>query len=186
MSLPTVDDLKAHLDPGDSGDAELTDFLDAAVEAVEGIVGPVGLATVTETHYGVSSDVLVLRQMPVAALVSVSSRFGATTTALTLADYELNLAAGIVRQVSGSGFYGNYTITYSVGREVVPASIQLAILIIAEHLHETQRMPGQTSDRPAGFGGIDGVADAGFMPRGFAIPSRAQELLRPYIVPVVA
>jgi hypothetical protein len=43
-------------------------MLDAAVgSSTESIVGPLAGGTVTETHYGLSSDVLVLRQVPVGA-----------------------------------------------------------------------------------------------------------------------
>lgn len=186
MSLPTVGDLREHTNQTDTThDRELTDMLDAAVEVVEGIIGPVASGTVTETHYNVSSSVLVLRSMPVAALTAVSSRAGAVTTPLTLADYELDAGTGIVRRKDGGAFYGSYTVTYSTGRAAVPASIRLAILVVASHLWETQTMPGMDRMQP-GFGGADGIPDAGSPGRGFAIPNRAQELLAPYRMPVIA
>jgi hypothetical protein len=83
VSLPTLTDLKAHLNfevTSTADDGELADMLDAAVDVVEGIVGPITSKTVTETHYGLSSDVLVLRRMPVADLLSVGYRSGVTTT----------------------------------------------------------------------------------------------------------
>jgi hypothetical protein len=71
VSLPTLTDLKAHLNVTTSDDdGELADMLDAAVDVVEGIVGPITSKTVTETHYAMSSDVLVLRRMPVGDLLS--------------------------------------------------------------------------------------------------------------------
>ena len=189
MSLPTVGDLKIHANQlSNTDDLELQNHLDAAVEVVEGLIGPIDApATVTETHYNTSSDVLVLRRMPVGALVSVSSRVGATTTALTLTDYELDVASGLLRVASGARFYGSYTVSYTSGRAVLPASIHLACLIVAEHLWQTQRMPGMRDDVQPGFGGgADGVPGAGSVGRGFAIPHRAQELLRPYMMPSVA
>lgn len=189
MSLPTLADLKAHTDKVSSADDdELQEMLDAAVEVVEGIVGPIDEpASVTETHYNVSSDVLILKRMPVGELLSVSSRYGATTTALTLGDYELDAATGLVRSASGCWFNGTYTVSYTSGRDALPASIRLAVLIIAAHLWETQRRPGFSSDAPAGFGGADGIPDAtNVTPMGFAIPSRAQELLAPYTRPAIA
>lgn len=184
MSLPTVTDLKIHLNKTtDADDTELGDMLDAAIEVVEGIVGPVGESEVTETHYNVSSGLLVLRRHPASALVSVSSRVGATTSPLTLSDYELDPSTGIVRLASGYGFYGNFTVTYAVGRETVPASIRLAILIIAAHLFETQRVPG--ANRGAGQPGFGAAPEMG-APMGFAIPNRAQELLQAYMLPVIA
>lgn len=188
MSLPTLDDLRRHNNQTSTADdLELQNHLDAAVEVVEGLIGPIGSpAAVTETHYNVSGDVLVLRRMPVGALVSVSSRVGATTTALTLADYELDAATGLVRVASGARFGGSYAVTYTTGRAVLPASVHLAVLIVAEHLWQTQRMPGMEQTMP-GFGGADGIPDAGSsVPRGFAIPNRAQELLAPFMMPVIA
>jgi len=181
VSLPTVADLKTHLDiTSTKNDDELQDHLDSAVEMVEGIVGPIGEpTTVTETHYNVSSDVLVLRRMPVAALTSVSSRYGATTTPLTLGDYELDPATGLVRVANGYGFYGTYTVSYTAGRAAMPASIWMACLIIAAHLWETQR-----GAAPAGpLATDDSFASPGL---GFAIPNRALELLAPYRRPVIA
>jgi uncharacterized phiE125 gp8 family phage protein len=188
VSLPTLTDLKAHVNVSSTADdGELTDMLDAAVDVVEGVIGPITSQTVTETHYGLCSDVLVLRRMPVADLLAVGYRAGATTTALLLTDYELDADTGLVRLASGGRFAGNYRVTYSVGRPSVPAAVRLAILIVAGHLFETQRRPGFTSDAPAGFGGADGIPDAtNSVPMGFAIPSRAQELLAPYMLPAIA
>jgi hypothetical protein len=53
VSLPTLTDLKAHLNLDTTADdGELADMLDAAVDVVEGIVGPITSKTVTETHHG--------------------------------------------------------------------------------------------------------------------------------------
>jgi hypothetical protein len=83
--------------------------------------------------------VLVLRRMPVADLLSIGYRSGATTSDLLLTDYELDADTGIVRLASGGWFAGSYRVTYSVGRPTVPAAVRLAILVIAAHLWETQR-----------------------------------------------
>jgi uncharacterized phiE125 gp8 family phage protein len=187
VSLPTLTDLKAHLNVSTtSDDGELADMLDAAVDVVEDIVGPITSKTITETHYGLSSDVLLLRRMPVVDLLSVRSGYGAAIVDLTLADFDFDADTGIVRLSSGAWFGGNYRVTYSVGRPTVPAAVRLAILVIAGHLFETQRRPGFTSDSPAGFGGLDGVQDARPTSMGFAIPSRAKELLQPYMLTAIA
>jgi uncharacterized phiE125 gp8 family phage protein len=185
VSLPTLTDLKAHVNVSSTADdGELTDMLDAAVDVVEGIIGPITSQTVTETHYGLCSDVLVLRRMPVADLLSVGYRSGATTTDLLLTDYELDADTGLVRLTSGGRFAGNYRVTYSVGRPSVPAAVRLAILIIAGHLWETQRGTAPSAlalqDPNAGFG------DTASVGLGFAIPNRAQELLAPYSRPSIA
>lgn len=179
MSLPTLADLKAHANiTTDVNDTELAEHLDAAVDVVEGIIGPVTSTTVTETHYGLSSGVLLLRRMPVVELTSISSRYGATLTELTLSDYELDVDTGIVRIAAGSAFYGGFSVTYSVGRPTVPAAIRLAILIIAGHLFETQRVPGASR--------AFGQPETPVMGLGYAIPNRASDLLAPYRMPTVA
>jgi hypothetical protein len=170
VSLPTLTDLKAHLNKTSTtaDDAELADMLDAAVDVVEGIVGPVTTSPVTETHR-VSSDVLVLRRMPVAGLVSVSPG--------SLADFALDVDSGLLRRVDGYGFVGPVTVTYSVGRPMVPAAISLAILIIAGHLWETQRgtSPSALSLQQPGAEPLDAPV------AGYAIPNRARDLLARYV-----
>ncbi|WP_372728969.1 hypothetical protein [Nocardioides sp.] len=189
MSLPTLTDLKIHQNITTSADDdELADTLDAAVEVVAGMIGPLETSEVTETHRAVSGSTLLLRRLPAGEVTAVSGRptgFGSFSD-LTLADYEVDVSAGVLRMADGGYFYGDYTVTYTSGRESLPASIRLAVLIIAAHLFETQRRPGFTSDAPAGFGGVDGVPDASIPGRGYAIPSRAQELLQPYMRPVIA
>lgn len=177
MALPDATDLKTHLNmTGSTHDTELGEILDAALDLVANIVGPLAPETVTEVHRGVWSGVLILRTVPAAALVAVSARYGTTTTALTLTDYELDTETGIVRDVNGGGFAGDYVIEFTAGYADLPAAVRLAILIIAAHLWETQRGAAQSPvaqqqaeyDQPAPLG------------LGFAIPARAQALLEPY------
>jgi uncharacterized phiE125 gp8 family phage protein len=183
VALPNLTDLKTHLNmTGSSNDTELQDILDAAIELVENIVGPLEAAPVTEIHPRVSSGVLVLRRVPAANMTAISFRAGLTSTPLTLSDYELDSTSGIVRVVSGSGFYGDYVVEYTAGFAAVPASVRLATLIIAAHLWETQRGAASSPlaqqqaeyDQPAPLG------------LGFAIPARAQTLLEPYRLTLVA
>ena len=180
MSLPTLGDLKAHLDmdvANNKNDAELTDMLDAAVDVVEGIVGPITAKTVTETHR-VNAGELVLRRFPVADLVSVT-QFGAEQS---VGLFEVDADSGIVRRGDGYGFVGSFTVTYSAGRPTLPASIRLAILIVAGHLWDTQRGTSPSAlalqDPDAGFG-APSVA-------GYAIPNRARDLLARYVQPTLA
>lgn len=170
MALPTVNDLKVHLNmSGTASDGELQDTLDAAIEVVEGFVGPLTAGDVTEVHRNVFSSQIVLRQVPAGDLVQVSARNGLVSTPLEASDFELDAATGILRVVMGSGFYGTYEVTFSAGRTTLPASLRLAILIVAAHLWETQRVPGASR-----FGGDSPV------PAGFAVPNRALELMAPY------
>lgn len=182
MALPTLDDLKAHLNipaAGTADDPELTDMLDAAADVVSGIVGPLEPTEVTETHHS-GWGVIALRRSPVASVTQVSTQFGGV---IAPTDYELDSEAGLLYPTRGAAIWAPVTVTYMAGRSVLPAAISLAILIVAAHLFETQRMPGQSLDsRPAGFGGADGIPDA-IPVRGFAIPNRALELLQSYTRP---
>lgn len=177
MYLPTVNDLKPYLNKTTTADdSELTDMLDAAVDIAEGIVGPLTSETVTETHYGIFSEMLVLRQAPALALSSIAGRVypGADQTAYLLTDYTLDPDAGIVRRVNGYRFAGDYTVSYSAGRSSIPAAVRLAILIIAGHLWETQRTVAPTPLQQQ---------DTGYGPptvAGYALPNRARELLEPF------
>lgn len=181
MALPTVTDFKAHLNlptADTSQDNELGEVLDAAIELASEIAGTLGAGTVTEVHRGVNSPLLVLRQMPAQSLTSISVRYATgIEEPLTLEDYELDGATGIVRLVNGSRFYGTFVVEYAAGSDTISAATRLGILIIAAHLWETQRMPMQGEVQPVGFGGgIDAVTP---MSRGYALPNRAIELLRP-------
>jgi uncharacterized phiE125 gp8 family phage protein len=185
VALPNLPDLKTHLNmTGTSNDAELQDILDAAIELVENIVGPLEPGTVTEVHRATSAvSTLVLRRVPVSALTAVSARYGSTVlTPLTLADYELDAATGIVRLVNGGYFAGDYVVQYTAGFGTVPASVRLATLIIAAHLWETQRGAAGSplAQQQAEY---DQAAPLGL---GFAIPARAQSLLEPYRLTQVA
>jgi hypothetical protein len=176
VSLPTLTDLKAEANiPNTGSDDELQTKLDQAIKVVEGLVGPIDdPVSVTETHYSVSSDVLVLKRMPVVALSAVSARSGSATTALPLADYELDVDTGLVRSVAGGWFRGTYTVTYTAGYDDLPADLAGAVVLIAAHLWGTQRGPAPTSP----LANDDTFPTPGL---GFAIPNRAQELLSSYI-----
>ena len=178
--MPTVEDLKVYLNKTGTGadDNELVDMLDAAVNVVESIVGSIGSTTITETHYGLHSDVLVLKQPPALALTSLTGRLypGVTASTYTLTDYVLDTDTGIVRTVSGLRFVGDITVTYTAGRTTIPPAVTLATLIIAGHLWQTQR--GGGSVRPS-FPGDANAADVSGSP-GYLIPYRAEELLKPY------
>lgn len=170
MPIATLTDLKIHLDiTNTDSDAELQEMLDAAVEIVENTVGPVTPASVTETHYGVYTDTIVLNKRPVVSLTSVATWYGALASTLVPADFVVDADQGLLRYANGGWFAGAYIVTYMAGRSVVPASFRLATLIIADQLFESQRVPGASR-----FGSRGGEPP---VPMGFAIPNRAKELL---------
>lgn len=160
--LVTLEQARAQLniDPDDhSDDAELGLYLEAVTPLVEERIGPVLPRTVTETLRG-----SLLRQAPVLAVQAVQ-RGSVAVTAYTL-------EAGVGR-LRGAHLDGA-TVTYTVGRDPIPAAIKLAALIIVAHLWETQRgsqplpLAGGLDDDPLPANG------------GFAIPRRALQLLAPY------
>lgn len=188
---PTLDELKAHLNiTSATHDDELLSILDAAVEVVEGYVGPLDGQTVTERYYNRNPALpLLLRQYPVQAVTSISDVDGNVFEADS---YTVDLDTGRVWLARWGGglrswsFWGpgvglDVTVTYTTGRTSLPASIRLAILIVAARLWETQRGNAPSalpvSDDPSGL-------DPGGLP---LLPPRAQELLRQYLRgPVVA
>lgn len=178
MALPNLVDLKTQLniDLTDStDDDELQLHLDAAIGVVEGIVGPLSGKTVTETHYGASGPLLVLRQAPVQSVTSVAVRFWAGALAVpgVLTDYVLDPEVGTLRLASGWQFRGDVTVTYVAGQTAVPAQVLLATLVIAAHMWETQRGVSPTQLQTPDF--VAGPSGA-----GYAVPNRAAELLESY------
>lgn len=177
LSVPDIESFKTYANITRSvDDDELDTFLAAAIGLTEGIVGRIKPVEITETHYGQSSPVLVLREAPVIELLSVSAPAvpGQTAVVYPLSDYVLDGPTGVVRSASGGRFWGDVVVTYTTGFGVVPDAVWLAILIIAGHLWETQRgsspsvLAVQNGDQP----------QAGWS--GFAIPNRAADLLTPY------
>lgn len=182
--LPTLGDLKAELNleaAGNEHDAELSDRLDAAVDVAEGIVGPLTATSVTEVHRDVNGDAIVLNRHPIIEVTAVSRRSGRTKTLLPIEDFEWDADAGILRSAIGQRLIGTFEVSYSAGRASIPASVRLAIVIIAAHLFGTQTRPGFSASAPTGFGGADGVPDASMSGgSGYAIPHRATDLLHAY------
>lgn len=176
MPLPTLDDFKAHLNiTSSANDAELGDFLYAAVDVVEGVVGPLRGRSVTETHYRVSSPLLVLRHSPVMSVESLTFSYqpGAPSTAYLAGDYSLDAEAGVLRLAAGFWFRGDVTVTYTTGYDTVPPALQLATLVVGKYLWETQRPA--SSARTAGA--AEPVNDYGYSP---GLPERAKILMEPF------
>jgi hypothetical protein len=174
--LPTLADLKAHLNiTSTTHDVELQTMLEAAAEVVVGYVGPLDGTQVTETHYEVRRGLpLVLRRYPVLSVASVTDSHGKTYAA---SEHTTDGASGLLRLNNGT-WAGDITVTYTAGRAVLPAAVGLAVLVITAHLWETQRgnTPSALPTNPD-----EATFDPG---RGFAVPNRALELLRPYLTGV--
>lgn len=170
----TLDEVKAQINvplADTSHDTELTRFQRAAQEHVESLVGPVVPRAMTETVRA-SGETVCLSHSPVVSVESLTVNGQAVT-------YTLNGPAGLLTGVTA---VGDLSVSYTAGRSPVPEAIRVAALIIAEHLWKTQLGNQPTT-------GVYPAEDelnvsAGF---GYAIPNRALELLRPYMLaPAVA
>lgn len=173
-----------------ANDAELETVLAAAIEQVEAYVGPLAPREVVETHRS-PGEAISLRQTPVISVESVVSLAGGPSL-YEPAQLLVDPVSGVLRPLYGDTFgsfdagWGGVTISYTAGREAgqIPESINRAILIVTEHLWETQRgwasapsWRGESAPAPEGESS---------RPMGFALPSRAIQLLEPHMKIVVA
>jgi hypothetical protein len=173
----TIDDLAAHLNlPGNVAPAdpvergELQRHLDSALERVgsECDTAVDGVSTVP-----VSSGGSIALLLPVVRIDSVDAVVDPDGNPIT--PTRVDVLAGVVWvPVSRSGVW-QVTVTATAAR----VSLELATLIIAGHLYETQRRT-RPQARP-GAPGPQGPTGA-----GYAIPHRAAELMAPHRLPGIA
>ena len=162
-----------------SSDAELLSFIATVETSLEGFTGgPLVNRTISErAELDGTYTVLQVRQRPLVSVTSIVSVASGQAIDIS-AGLDLDPNAGTIRRKLGYPFYGPYfqwlpamTVTYVAGWGTsVPAAFNLAARIIVQHLWDTQHGPAV---RPS-MGGMDMVQPPGF---GFAIPSRAVELL---------
>lgn len=171
-SIIGVEELRAQLnlrDGSDVDDEELREYAAAATWAVENHTKEiVARRSVTEVLSGGWRRGLVLGYSPVLAVTAAQSVDGVAWDPANLRV----TPSGVVYVLSGPVFVGAVTVTYLAGYRVVPPNYLLAAKIIAAHLWETQQRP-LAGPRP-GFAGEETLSPSGI---GFAIPSRAVELL---------
>jgi hypothetical protein len=169
----SLDDAKAHLNiklTYTADDEELRDWLSIVTRLVESKAGEITAKAYTERHRGGKS--LWLRHTPVIAVTSVGPWLNTGTTFLP-STVRVDPETGRLERLDGGWFTGGpYAITYTAGRQIVPANLRGALKIILQHLWDTQRgasgLPFQPSE------------DVGMIPGfAFAIPNRAIELLAP-------
>lgn len=176
MSVVALADFKEHLNKPtevSSEDAELQRKLNAAEALVSKRCGPLGSTAITVTAH-LSGDRLVL---PATRLATVAEVRDPSGQVVTLADGATNLLSGIVRvPYRRAGAWAvDITTTRDLATDERLADLHEAVLIIAAHLWETQRVPGRAA-RP----GQPPEPQPG---RGFAIPNRAATLMAPYTLP---
>ena len=178
MSAVSLADVKAHLQMESSvNDVELQRFIDVAEAAIGTRVGPLTPVSVTEKHSG-GGTCLVLKRPRAVSLTSIAYADGTTST---LADYDLDQDTAIVYwNVNTTGrFPGagrNVTVTYTAGFASLPADLVHAVKELVRHLWETQR-----PNRLLRGASVDDLTPGAFS----SWPIRVQELVAPYIAPLV-
>jgi len=177
--LISLADIKTHLKITKPGDDEvLRGFLASTTTLIEDEVGPVLLRTVTEVRPLAAA--IVLTRAPVVTLTSViATSYSMVGTNDITAYYLLDAPAGVLTYTPNLNGYGalfgnTATVTYTAGRPVIPAAIQLAATLITQHMYETRRGAGAVPSR----GGGDMMPMPG---SGFLVPDRAVEALSPFL-----
>lgn len=166
----TLAELTSFMNTSATGEDEtkLQEHLDAALEWVE---ARVGLLTGVSREYPVyaTGRYVVLPVTHLIGDVTVIDPRGNTVTPRSI-----DRLAGIVEVPTA--VHGDWTITASTREH--GAAVKLAVKIIASHLWETQRGRGSGAPRDAMMagGGVDATAG-----RGYAIPHRAADLLKPFL-----
>lgn len=171
MAVLALADARTHLNiKGATHDAELAAVVASAEAVIAQHVGPLEPTTVTTTRTGYTSTLV----LPVSPVISITSITDAAGTALTVADFALDGAAGLLTYASGAIFgSASYTVTYQSGRTTVPADLLLAVKELTRHLWESQRNP---APRP-GF-----TDDSISSPApGYLMPYRVQAVIAPHV-----
>ncbi|GKQ34591.1 hypothetical protein [Streptomyces sp. A012304] len=177
--LFSLAEAKAKLDipaSSTSEDEELREFIEATTAAVEYFVGAVVRRTVQQVVQG-GRDVWLLHTTPVLAVTTVTA-LTSWQQAVDTSVLDVDASTGVVRRTDGLCFdQGDYRITYTAGRALVPPHVSLAGKLILQHMWRTNY---GASRGLAGIGGGDDVSVTEPIPGfGYAIPNRALQLLQP-------
>jgi hypothetical protein len=169
---------KAKLDiPATStgSDEELREFIEATTAAVEFFVGPVARRTVQQVVRG-DRDAWVLHTTPVLAVTAITP-LQTWQQAIDVSGLDVDTHTGILRRTDGLWFYsGDYRVTYTAGRAIVPPNVSLAAKLILQHLWRTNY--GASRGLTGIGGGDDFLATEQVPGFGYAIPNRALQLLQ--------
>lgn len=183
MGFAVLADLKNQLNipsSDTSNDAELTLYLNTSNEVCESLIGPSASTAFTEIQ-GTVDGSIVLMKRPLISVTSVTPITGNVLgTVLPSTAYLVDVNRG---GLTISGYTGDFQVVYQAGWAVIPARATLMLIIIAQHLWETQRGGMAASVvSPQDTVSIPGL--------GFAIPKRAAELANtlnaPSTVPGIA
>jgi hypothetical protein len=150
--------------------SEISFYLESATEAAEGWhnVGPIVVRGFTERRATNKNRRLIVSYTPVTTVTTATRVLDGQVWAT--ADLEVDTEAGII---GGLGYRlpaGLYDLVYSAGRDPVPVSLEMAVLLIAEHNWRPKQGP-----RTRGFRGqqIDQASEELRARNGFVIPRSA-------------
>ncbi|MCP2265569.1 hypothetical protein ACFQHV_00995 [Promicromonospora thailandica] len=156
----------------------LQECLDAALEWTTDKVGP--LEDVARTYeVWPSGRSLVLPDTHLVAVTEVRDPDG---NLVEVPARRINRLAGVI-EVAARGRIITGTWTVVAQARSHGSSVRLAVKIIASHLFDTQRGRATNVATAGLMGGATPVGDPSGVPKGFAIPSRAAELLKPFLRP---
>lgn len=156
--------------------AELEQYISAAVEVVEMYCGPILVRAVTDYDHCGDRSVL-LEKTPAVELVSITSVDGAGHD---VTGYRVVRESGLLRPAgAGRMPHGLFDVAYRAGWAEtvtdVPPALALACQVIVAHLYGDQRRP--TLGPQPDYGDPYPQTPPG---SGFAIPYKARDLMAPF------
>lgn len=175
MTIVQIDEVAAHLNMGSAPAAELAKLNEhtaAAIEYVQSLVGPLDPEVTTTL---VTYQVGRMLTLPASRLAAVNEVRDPQGAVVDVSPADIDLPAGIIT----TPWVAPGPWEVDVTPRPVPESVKLAVKIIAGHLWETQRGRGVPERAAAYAAGGEDITPR----RGFAIPSRALELLAPHLTP---
>jgi hypothetical protein len=153
-------------------DEELREFIEATTAAVEFFVGPVARRTVQQVVQG-DREAWVLHTTPVLTVTAITP-LQSWQQAIDVSALDVDSHTGILRRTDWLWFFsGDYRVTYTAGRAIVPPNVSLAAKLILQHLWRTKYGAARGATSSDDFLATEQVP--GF---GYAIPNRALQLLQ--------
>lgn len=174
VSLASVKTQLSKKPTNTADDDELRGYLLSASENIESTCGPCAVRTFTERLYATSGTrrSMWLSNVPVVSLTSMTPVYSWSIAINPATDVTVNLGSGEVTRLDAWPFIGDYDVAYKAGRVVIPSSLRTACSMIVQNLWDTRRGPVGVTP-----GGDEMVTLPGW---GYAIPSRAAELISGY------
>ncbi|MEU9616942.1 head-tail connector protein [Streptomyces sp. NPDC048209] len=157
-------------------DTELQEYIESLTAVIERHIGPVEEREFTETIEGRSFS-MCLSNIPALSLVSIEPALS-DGGALDLSTLVLDPGKGIVYRKGGTFAGTLWSVKYRAGRAEVPHTVQLAALLLLQHLWRTKYGPSKGRGNQDDFDVNEQMY--GF---GYAVPNRVLHLLEPYKLP---